>query len=157
MRLSRPKMVHAFVHWQRDWQAAESLKELKQSELNAMSQEERLASEAARRAELEDKVLTLQLELTAAREAMAANRGQDVDMKRNLEEQLNHEREQRINHLMQVGLRRLFQQDLAKGWSRQIRLLHPSQYIQVLQVVEGEGRQWERKKALRAEKKHFAT
>jgi len=116
-RLSRPRMVAAFMHWHHDWDAEAAAAAAAAAARAKMSHEELLAAEVSKRAKVEERAHQLEIELRAARESMLAGHGKEAELKRRMEEQLEEEREKRIAHLHQVGLRRLFQKDLAKGWS----------------------------------------
>ena len=113
-RLAKPKLVAAFVHWQRDWEAEEAHKA-------RMSQEERMQAEAAKRLQIQDElqaeVSKLRAELSAARKAMLEGRGAEAERERLMQEELEREREKRVAHLQQLGVRRLMQQGLARGWT----------------------------------------
>ena len=116
-RLTKPKLVHAFAHWQDDWDAEIAEKERIRANRMTKSLEERLQDEATRRATAETSAMNAKLELIAAREAMAAGFGSGAETERKLREELEAERERRVNHLQSIGIRRLMQQGLARGWS----------------------------------------
>ena len=109
-RLSKPKLVASFVKWQRDWEAEEAAK-------GRMTQEQRVADAEASRAAAEAEAAKLRDELAKARDDMLAGRGQEAERERLLQEQLAAEREKRVAHLQQLGVRRLMQQGLARGWT----------------------------------------
>jgi Ca2+-binding EF-hand superfamily protein len=112
-RLMKPKMVAAFMHWQRDWDADEADRKAEAAARAAMTTEEIMSSERLKRVALEDQILKLEADLQAAREAMRAGSGMEQDLKR----QIDEEREKRVAHLQQVGMRRLLNAKLAKGWT----------------------------------------
>jgi len=116
-RLSKPKLVSAFVHWHRDWEVTEVTKKAQVAARAAMSHEERLADETEKRIAAEEKAFRFELDLIAARDALKAGKGNESDLKRQYDERLEQEREKRVAHLQQVGLRRLFHQELGKGWT----------------------------------------
>ena len=109
-RLSKPKLVASFVKWQRDWEAEEAAKA-------TMSHAQRLAEMDAKRAAAEADADALRHELAKAREAMLSGRGREEEMARLAQEELEREREKRVQHLQQLGVRRLIQQGLARGWT----------------------------------------
>ena len=113
-RLGRPQLVASYHHWYRDWRSASVARA-------NMTQAERLAAEAAERTAVEDQLrreLKQALDdLNKARGEMLSGRGAEEERKRLLEEQLEAEREKRVAHLGQVGIRRLMQQGLARGWT----------------------------------------
>ena len=77
--------THAFVHWQKDWEADLAKKE-------AMTHEQRLAAEVQSRNAVELELAKVRQELADARKAMAEGRGQEAERERQLQEQLEAER-----------------------------------------------------------------
>ena len=67
---------------------------------------------------------------------MAEGRGHEAEMARQMEEELEKEKQKRVEHLAQVGLRRIMQQGISRGFlawhdqwaekTRQTRLLQAS-------------------------------
>ena len=109
-RLSKPKLVACFVHWQKDWEY-ESLS------TKMMTHEERIADADRKRNAAEAELSKVREELAKARKAMAEGRGMEAERERRAQEELEAERQKRVEHLVQVGVRRIFQQGLARGWS----------------------------------------
>ena len=109
-RLAKPKLSHAVAHWRNDWEAELSMRAKE-------SQKAKLAKEGKRMTDLESELLKVKKELAEARKAMAEGRGMEAEMQRRYDEQLEMERAKRVEHLAQVGVRRMFQQGLAKGWT----------------------------------------
>ena len=109
-RLMKPALVAALKHWETDWKA-------KQMKRAKMSLEEQLAEERALRQAAEARLAEVQAELTAAKEELKKGRGLDASVKQDLESQLEAERQARVEHLANVGIRRIMQQGIAKGWS----------------------------------------
>ena len=88
-RLSRPKMVAAFSHWQHDWEA-------EKDKAASMSHAQQLSAESSARVAAEQELATVRKELNDARKAMAEGRGQETEMQRRHEEQLEQERQARV-------------------------------------------------------------
>ena len=113
-RLTKPKMIASYSQWRRDWEAEESAR-------YNMTTEERRAKEAEEKAllleSLQTQVDKLSRELKEAREAMMAGRGLQSELQRQAEEELEREREKRVAHLGQLGMKRLMNQKLALGWA----------------------------------------
>ena len=116
-RLARPKLAAATAFWRHCWEEAESAK----AKAKMMSEKEK---RRVLEAELDKLRLESSRELSAMtkeknelmRRLTALDGGQaekEIEMKRELEA----EREKRVTHLAQIGIRRLFQHALAKGWS----------------------------------------
>ena len=116
-RLTKPKLVHAFAHWQNDWDVENAEKEKLKNNRTMKSLEERLQDEATKRAEAETAAMNAKLELIAARESMLAGSGKDAERERKLIDELESEREKRVTHLQGIGIRRLMKQGIARGWS----------------------------------------
>ena len=109
-RLAKPKLVASFVHWKTDWNS--------EMAANArMTHEERLKSGLSKRNEVEQELAKVRRELADARQAMLDGRGMEAEKERRMQEQLEQEREARVQHLANVGLRRMFQQGLARGFT----------------------------------------
>jgi phospholipase/lecithinase/hemolysin len=113
-RLRRPKVVASFMHWLRDWEAEMLAKKSMTLEQRRAAVE---AERAAETAELREINQTLQAELAQARKAMLEGSGREEEMKRLAELELEKEREKRVQHLQQLGVRRLVNMGLARGWS----------------------------------------
>ena len=109
-RLSKPKMAASFLHWLRDWEAEEKAKAV-------LTQEQRLHSEVSARKLIESECHQLREELARAREAMLAGRGHEAEMERLMQQKLAEEKEKRVQHLQQIGVRRIANMGLARGWS----------------------------------------
>ena len=109
-RLAKPKLSAAIGHWRRDWEAA-------MAEEAALTAKIRLQGELTSKESLEAEVKKLRAELNAAREAMISGKGAEQELLRAHEEAMEKERERRVANLAQVGLRRMFQAGVAKGWS----------------------------------------
>ena len=73
----------------------------------------------SKRQALEETMRSLQAELTALRASKMPTKSvkTEEEWERQLRERLEREKEGRVAHLQEVGLKRLFQQDLARGWS----------------------------------------
>ena len=56
-------------------------------------------------------------ELEAARRMMAEGRGQEAELKRQMEKQMEEEKEKRIEHTKQMALKRIGKRELSKGWT----------------------------------------
>ena len=110
MRLSKPKLAASFTHWQRDWEY-----EMAASAL--MTGEQKLTEEVKRRTIAETELTKVREELFQARKAMAEGRGLEAERERRAQEELEAERQARVEHLANVGIRRMFQQGLARGWT----------------------------------------
>ena len=108
--LLRPKLVSAYSSWRRDW-------EDEQVAQRSMTHEQQLKAEIMKREELQERLSQVMRELEQARQAMHAGRATDEALKRQMEEELEREREKRVAHLQQLGVKRLMNQGLARGWS----------------------------------------
>ena len=113
-RLSKPKLVAAFVHWQHDWEVEEAAKA---ALLEKTTSEERAEQERILREALENNVKLLQMELAEARAAALAGVGQEAELKRLMQQKLEEERQKRIEHLHGSAIRRMLYADIARGWS----------------------------------------
>ena len=82
-RLAKPRMVQAFIHWQEDWDALIAAREAKRAK---MTEAERVADAARERREGEEaknkELQQLRAELAAAREAMLAGNGRELELQR---------------------------------------------------------------------------
>ena len=67
--------------------------------------------------ELQKQVNQLTRELKEARDAMLSGNGRAAEMQRLMEEELEREKEKRVAHLGEMGVKRLMNQGLARGWS----------------------------------------
>ena len=59
----------------------------------------------------------LRSELASLRDALASGKGQELELRRQMEAQLEAEREKRIAHLGEIGVKRMMNQKLSMGWS----------------------------------------
>ena len=55
------------------------------------------------------------MELAAAREAMLSGSGREAELERQHQLMLEQEREKRIQHIQQIGIKRMMQAGLARG------------------------------------------
>ena len=108
-RLTRPKLVASYAHWRRGWELDEKSKA-------SMSVEERWRAEIAARQVVETELSKALQELSAARLAMLEGRGQEAELKRQMEERMAAEKEKRIEHTKEMALRRIGKRDLSRGW-----------------------------------------
>ena len=104
-RLAKPKLVASFVKWQRDWEYEEAAKA-------RMTHAQRLADSNSKLVAAEAEASKLRAELRQAREDMLTGRGLEAEKQRLMQEELEREREKRVAHLQQLGVRRLMQQGL---------------------------------------------
>ena len=116
-RLTKPKLIQAYQHWMRDWDAEYAAAKVEKAKLAAMSETQRLALETVNRKKAEEELAKVRAELKQARSDMAAGVGQEAERKRQMEEVLERERQKRVEHLGQLGIKRLLNQKLAMGWS----------------------------------------
>ena len=116
-RLLKPKLVAAYRHWMRDWDAAFAAQKAKELAMASMTMEERLVMESNRASVAEQTVETLEQQLAEAREAMINGTGREMELERRMQEELEREKEKRIAGLQQQGMKRLMNQGLARGWS----------------------------------------
>ena len=121
-RLARPKLVASFMHWQKDWEAVEAANA-------SMSMQQRLDAEAAKCSAVEQELAKVRNELNEARKAMAAGLGQEAEKARQLAEQLEAERVARVEHLGKMGVKRLMQMGLARGWTACSSRSRPRAYL----------------------------
>ena len=134
-RMSRPKLVMAFVEWRRDWEAQRAEEEMKK--IKARYDDES-SSSSSQKSELQAQVVRLNLELVALRDAVLAGNGKEVELQRQMDKKFEEEREKRVQHLQQIGVRRLFQQALARGWTTWMdQYLEHKRQIWLLQVAAG--------------------
>jgi len=109
-RLTKPKLMAAYSNWKSGWS-------FEMTRDKTMTIEERLAAETTRADAAEEQARLTARELKAAREAMAASFGQEAEIRRKMEEELEREKEKRVAHLGEMGVRRLMNQGLTRGWS----------------------------------------
>ena len=109
-RLTKPKLVASYQQWKHDFMA-------EVGRLSSLTQEQKLYDEATKRATAEAKVAKLEKELDDARAAMLDGRGQEAEMMRLAQEELEREKEKRVQALGQQGIKRMMNQKLAMGWS----------------------------------------
>ena len=109
-RLTKPKLLACYAHWRKGW-------EIEVHVSRTMTHAERLAAEEANSQALQQELNGLRKELEAARQAMLDGRGQEAELKRQMGEALEQEKEKRVNHLQQMGVKRLMNAGLARGWS----------------------------------------
>ena len=76
-------------------------------------------------------------ELAEARKAMREGRGHEAEMQRLHEEKLEAEKEKRVAHLQQLGVRRLCQQGLARGWTAWVDVYESQQRKKRLHMTAG--------------------
>ena len=79
--------------------------------------EERLKAEEIDKHALQERLRAVLKELEDARRAMMEGRGQEAELKRQMEERLEREKEKRIEHTKDMAIRRIAQRDLARGWA----------------------------------------
>ena len=113
-RLSKPRLVHAVTHWRVEWETAVAAARFS-AKKSALASD--VATHESQNAMLRKELAKVQAELNEARKAMAEGRGLEMEKERQMQEQLEVERAKRVEHLANVGLRRMFQQGLARGWS----------------------------------------
>ena len=82
-----------------------------------MTHAQLLAAERSKASAAETELAKVREELMQARKAMLEGRGMEAERERLAAEQLEAERQKRVEHLAQVGMRRIMQQGLARGWS----------------------------------------
>ena len=99
-RLMKPRLAAAVTHWLRDWAAETAAAE-------AAEAAERANSAYAKQQAAVLEVEALRAELAEARQAMASGNGKEVELQKQYEEQLEAEREKRVRHLQQAGLKTL--------------------------------------------------
>jgi hypothetical protein len=125
-RLARPQLAAAVAHWVGDWRAAEHERALASAdkstrELMATAAAERssLAAELAEvRLELENLKLTGNSEVSRLEEQLKADAASaEEDHVRQMEEQLEAEKEKRVAHLQQQAARRIANAGIASGFT----------------------------------------
>ena len=132
-RLHRPQLAARFFDWWRVWdevivarRAAERVEELREVEVEKAQLRQKLLDDdelaLAAKANVQAQVVALQAELGEAREAMAAGHGQEVELRRKMEERLQEEKRRRVEHLQALGVRRLLHAALARGWTAWCRM-----------------------------------
>ena len=113
------------AHWERLWAEEKQMRA-------TMSLEQRHTAEIAKHQEaeanLQKELQEVKMQLMVAREAMLAGNGKEAELKRQMEAQLEEERIKRVEHLANVGLRRIFQQSLARGWSAWLEMYQETQH-----------------------------
>jgi len=109
-RLTKPRLIQSYSLWKAGWNKA-------MDALSAMSQSEQIAMEASKRTTVEAELKKLRKELEDARKAMLEGRGQEAEMRRLAEEQIEKEKEKRVEALGKQGLKRMLNQKLSMGWS----------------------------------------
>ena len=108
-RMLRPKLVACWTQWRRTCEHERQAKA-------QMSMEERYQAERQEKHALESQVHALQRELESARKAMEEGRGHEVEAQRQMQMKLDEEKAKRVEHLGQMGMRRILQRDLTRGW-----------------------------------------
>ena len=108
-KLLRPKMTQAYSQWFRDWEAEERVKK-------SLSVSAQLNLQVKRTHALEAELQSLSDQLEEARKAMAEGRGQEAELKRQMEERMAAEKEKRIEHTKEMALKRIGKRDLTRGW-----------------------------------------
>jgi hypothetical protein len=111
-RLTKPKLIIAYAQWHADWRDGAAAHA---AALAAATQSQRLAAETLRAAQAEAALAEVQAELGRARKALAAS-GDQVELRRQMEEQMAAEKEVRVEHLAQMAARRLGKRELSAGW-----------------------------------------
>ena len=106
----RPKLVAALKHWQDDWKSTEQKRAAK-------SLAEQLADEKALRRAAEAELHEVKAELATCREELDQVKARETAREQSMALSLEEEREKRVAHLQQIGVRRLFSQGLARGWT----------------------------------------
>ena len=109
-RLSRPRLVHSFAHWQREWTINETNR-------SRFTHQQLAAHEQARREEIEEEMEALRAELKSARNQLQSAAEREKAVKDEMEEQIAAEREKRIEHTQQMAMLRLAKRELVLGWS----------------------------------------
>lgn len=109
-RLARPKFVACFVHWLRDWEATKLKLETKQSSIL-------FAAELALRQKVEEESEHMRAELAETRKELQQSQLREAELKRLSDVTLDEEKEKRVAHLQHLGVRRLANMSLARGWS----------------------------------------
>ena len=85
-RLAKPKLSAALTHWRKDWEAEEK-------ERKAARQKQKLMAASGDREALAVELDMVKKELAAARKAMLEGRGQEAEMQRQMQEQLEAEKQ----------------------------------------------------------------
>ena len=125
-RLARPALAAAMAHWVGDWRAEEHERALASADkatrdlmASAAAERSKLAAELAEvRAELEQVKLTGSSEKARLEEQRKADvAAAEEDHVRQMEEQLEAEREKRIANLQQSAARRIANAGIASGFS----------------------------------------
>ena len=125
-RLARPALAAAVAHWVGDWRAEEHERALASADkatrdlmATAAAERSKLAAELAEvRAELEQVKLTGSSEKARLEEQRKADvAAAEEDHVRQMEEQLEAEREKRIANLQQSAARRIANAGIASGFS----------------------------------------
>jgi len=98
-RLTKPKLIIAYAQWHADWRDGAAAHT---AALAAATQSQRLATETLRAAQAEAALAEVQAELGRARKALAAS-GDQVELRRQMEEQMAAEKEVRVEHLAQMA------------------------------------------------------
>ena len=106
-RLVRPRLVASYIRWRRDWEIYLAQRSKVASRSDIESELKRVRDEAERAKQ----------ELAEARQSMLAGRGQEAEMRRLMEEEIEAEREKRVANIQQIFVRRMMQQDLSRGWT----------------------------------------
>ena len=78
--------------------------------------QDKIANKAEQMEAMEKELISVRRELAEARKVMAEGRGLEVEKQRQMEEELEKEREKRVEQVGAQALKRIVQQDLAKGW-----------------------------------------
>jgi uncharacterized protein (UPF0254 family) len=109
-RLTKPKLIQAYTQWRRDW-------EIETHQNATLSTEQKLLVEIKTREQLEKENAELLREVERLRAAAIAGNAMEKELKRKYEEELEREKDARVAHLGNMGLKRLMNQGLARGWA----------------------------------------
>ena len=133
-RLSRPRLVHSFAHWHREWDIAMKVSERSQFK-------DALSSEIAKRDEelfkANKELNALRAELKDALEAVQYGGGREAQLQRQLDAGLAAEREKRIEHTQHMAIYRLSKKELTLGWTTWLSHYLAHQHTQRLLAMAG--------------------
>eukprot|EP00966_Prymnesium_polylepis_P186653 4326494-Prymnesium_polylepis.1 len=104
-RLMKPKLVACYRLWHDDWDANTK----KTTAITVVRAGRELHEAQKAKVDVEAQLAAMQAELRAAKQALSRSAGQEDDLAKQLELELEAEREKRVAHLAQLGMRRIMQ------------------------------------------------
>jgi hypothetical protein len=109
-KLAKPALSASYDHWRAAWQD-------EQKQEASMTASEKIAAERAKHDVTLAELTKVRDELARAREAALNGTAREEELARQRAEEAEREKEKRVAHLGEMGVRRLMNQGLTRGWS----------------------------------------